>query len=75
MNRDADNLADTQWVAHCARSLRGQWPHADPTSVDETAAELWNDELLRALAPVDAAVTWLRRGMLGVEQIEGSASS
>ena len=63
MNRDADSLADAIWVAQCARRLREQWPHADPVSIDETAAELWGDESLRTVAPVEAAVTWLRRGM------------
>ena len=63
MNRDADNLADLQWVANCAHRLREQWPHADPTSLHEAAAELWNDESLRAMAPGQAAVVWLRRGI------------
>ena len=68
MNRDADNLADAKWVAQCARRLREQWPHADPTSIDETAAELWQDDSLRSLAPVVAATTWLQRGMPGANQ-------
>ena len=63
MNRDADNLADVQWVAHCAHRLREQWPHADPTSLEEAATDLWKDESLRAMPPAQAAVAWLRRGM------------
>ncbi len=63
MNRDADNLADVQWIAQCARRLRGQWPHADPTSLEETAEELLRDAALRALPPTEAAVTWLRLGI------------
>ncbi len=63
MNRDAYNLADVHWVAQCAHRLREQWPHADPTSLEEAAAELWQDEALRALTPVAAASAWLRRGM------------
>ena len=63
MNRDADNLADLQWVANCAHRLREQWPHADPTSLQEAAAELWKDEALRVMTPTQAAVVWLRRGI------------
>ena len=63
MNRDADNLADVQGVAHCAHRLREQWPHADPTSLEEAAADLWEDESLRAMPPAQAAVASLRRGM------------
>ncbi len=75
MNRDPDKLADARWVAQCARRLREQWPHADVVSIDETAVELWHDESLRAWVPIDAAVTWLRRGMHSAGQIEGSAPS
>lgn len=75
MTRDADNLADARWVAQCARRLREQWPHADVVSIDEAAIELRHDDSLRALAPIDAAVTWLRRGMPSAGQIEGSAPS
>ncbi len=63
MNRDADNLAGVQWIAQCANQLREQWPRADPTSLEEAAAELWRDKSLRVLTPVDAAATWLRRGI------------
>ena len=73
MNRDAGNLADVRWVAQCARRLREQWAHADPTSIDETAAELWQDEALRVLAPAEAAATWLRRGMPGTDQAGSGA--
>jgi hypothetical protein len=63
VNRDADNLIDAQWVARCARVLRGRWPHADPTSLEEAATELWRDEALHPLAPEEAAAVWLRRGL------------
>ena len=63
MNRDADNLADVQWLAHCAERLREQWPRADPTSLAEAAGELWADEALRRLTPAEAARGWLRRGL------------
>ena len=63
MNRDADNLADAQWVAQCAECLREQWPRADPTSLADAAGELWADEALRRLTPSQAALGWLRRGL------------
>jgi hypothetical protein len=63
MNRDADNLVDVQWVAKCARCLREQWPHADPTSLEEAAAEIWRDETMRRLTPTQAALGWLRQGL------------
>ena len=63
MNRDADNLADLQWLAHCAECLREQWPRADPTSLAEAASELWADEALRRLKPAEAARGWLSRGL------------
>jgi hypothetical protein len=60
MYRDADNLADVQWLAQCAHRLREQWPHADATSLDEAAAELWQNESLRSLEPRAAADLWLQ---------------
>ena len=64
MQRDSFPLIDVQWVARCAHRLRAHWPHADPTSIDEAAAELWSEASLRAMAPVDAAEHWLRLGPL-----------
>ena len=63
MNRDASNLIDVQWVALCALKLREQWPRADPTSLEEAATELWQDESLRSADPVEAALQWLSRGV------------
>src|SRR5450432_556560 len=65
MNRDSDNLIDVTWVAWCAERLRGQWPRADATSLEEAARELWADESLRSFGPIRAAEEWLRRGMPG----------
>ena len=60
MNRDADNLADVQWLAMCARRLRQQWPRADALSIDETAVELWGIERLREISGEEAAALWLQ---------------
>jgi hypothetical protein len=62
MDRELGKFFDVQWVAQCARRLRERWPHADVTSLEEAAIELWSDEELRALPPVRAADEWLRRG-------------
>ncbi|MDQ6628336.1 MAG: hypothetical protein M3Z29_07810 [Pseudomonadota bacterium] len=67
MKRDADSLADVQWIAQCAHRLREQWPHADPTSLEEAALELWHCDALRSLAPVEAASRWLAP-LLGARQ-------
>jgi|NGEPerStandDraft_6_1074524.scaffolds.fasta_scaffold38638_1 hypothetical protein len=59
MNRDADNLADVQWIAQCARRLREQWPRVDLAVLEEAALELWRDDRLRALPGERAAREWL----------------
>jgi len=59
MNRDADNLADVQWIAQCARRLRERWPRVDLALLEATALELWRDDRLRALAGEQAAAAWL----------------
>jgi hypothetical protein len=63
MEEHTDNLAVVQWIAHCAERLREQWPRADPTSLEETAADLGREPALRQLAPRCAAETWLGRGI------------
>lgn len=52
------------WQARCAARLRVQWPRLQAVETDEAAAELWQDEKLREMKPEDAAVAWLRRGVL-----------
>jgi hypothetical protein len=59
MNRDADNLADVQWVAQCARRLREQWPRVELALLEEAALELWRDDRLRGLPGEQAAAAWL----------------
>ena len=59
MNRDADNLADVQWIAQCARRLRERWPRVELAVLEEAALELWRDERLRALPGERAAAAWL----------------
>ncbi|MBT2321881.1 hypothetical protein J7E62_05860 [Variovorax paradoxus] len=47
------------WIAVCAHRLQRKWRTVDPDQLDELAADLWQDEKLRALAPDDAATLWL----------------
>lgn len=72
MDRAPDNLTasvvDVSWVAWCAERLREQWPRLDGAQLEETARELWADEKLRELGPVQAAEKWLRQGILQVSQ-------
>jgi hypothetical protein len=63
MDREPGKLYDVAWVAQCANRLREQWPRADPTSLEEAAVELWDDESLRAMTPSDAALAWLRKAL------------
>ena len=59
MDRNDATGFDVQWVALCARRLRDRWPRADPTSLEEAAAAIWNDATLRAFPPGEAAARWL----------------
>ena len=60
MDRDADKLGNVQWLAHCAKRLRQQWPRADVASIEEAALELWDSARLRQLAGEEAAEIWLK---------------
>jgi hypothetical protein len=47
------------WIAACAHQLQRQWRTVDPEQLEEVAADLWRNERLRALPPVQAAARWL----------------
>jgi hypothetical protein len=47
------------WIAACAHRLQQRWRTVDPLDLKEVAAQLWRDELLRAMPPDAAAVAWL----------------
>ena len=59
MDRSTREFVDVEWVARCARRLRGHWPHADVASLEEAATELWRIDWLREMAAEDAAELWL----------------
>ena len=50
------------WIAACAHQLHRRWRTVDPERLEEVAADLWRDELLRAMLPADAALSWLEPG-------------
>ncbi len=54
-----DALPASIWIAACAHQLQQQWRTVDPLQLEDLAADLWEDERLRALAPSDAARVWL----------------
>ena len=65
MPNPADNLADVQWIAQCARRRRQQWPGTDLVTLEEIALELWRDETLKGMGPEEAAALWLWLGAWG----------
>lgn len=52
-------LSEPEWVAIAAHRLHYRWRSVHPDQLDEVAAELWRDEHLRGLEPVQAVDTWL----------------
>ena len=55
-----DNMPANLWIAACAHRLQQQWHTVDPLDLEEVARDLWRDERLRAMAPDEAAVDWLK---------------
>ena len=48
------------WIAACAHRLQQYWRTVDPLELEEVATSLWRDERLRAMAPTNAAMEWLK---------------
>jgi len=55
-----DSVASSTWIAAAAHALQRRWRTVAPEQLEELAADLWQDERLRSLPPVDAAHEWLR---------------
>ncbi len=53
-----------EWIVRCAQRLGGQWRTVDPALLEDVAVDLLREPRLRALEPEDAAVWWLRQGVL-----------
>ena len=52
-------LSQPEWVAIAAHRLHYRWRSLNPGQLDEVAMDLWKDEHLRRLEPVQAVDTWL----------------
>lgn len=48
------------WIAAFAHRLQRHWRTVHPDELDQVAADLWRDERLRGLGPVEAAEEWLK---------------
>jgi len=53
------HLSEAQWIAIAAHRLQYRWRSINPGQLDDLAADLWQDEQLRSLDPVEAIDTWL----------------
>ena len=53
------HLTEAQWVAIAAHRLQHRWRSINPGQLDDLAADLWQDEQLRALEPAKAVDKWL----------------
>lgn len=54
-----DSLPASVWIAACAHRLQQQWRTVDPAQLEELASDLWRDERLRSMSPIEAASAWL----------------
>lgn len=54
----------SEWIARCAQRLQAQWRTVDPEVLEQVAVDLLREPRLRAMAPEDAAVSWLQQGVL-----------
>jgi hypothetical protein len=54
----------SDWIARCSARLQAQWPTVEPEELEQVAIDLLRDPLLRAMAPEEAALAWLRLGVL-----------
>lgn len=57
-------MSDAEWVSRCADRLQEQWPRAQRDALEETARELMQQGRWRECAGEEAAVRWLRLGVL-----------
>ena len=57
-------LHASEWIDRCSIRLQQHWHHVEPTQLDDVAIDLWGDEHWRRMAPEEAAVEWLKLGVL-----------
>lgn len=55
-----DEMTPSQWIARCGEKLHERWLTVETAQLEEVAIEIWQDEKLRSMPPVEAATVWLR---------------
>lgn len=53
-----------EWQRSVAARLQNQWPTIPIDELLDAAGDLWCDEQWRAMQPDEAALTWLKLGVL-----------
>lgn len=53
-----------EWQRGFAARLQNQWPTIPIDELLDAAGDLWRDEHWRAMSPEEAAVRWLKLGVL-----------
>jgi hypothetical protein len=54
-----DSQPDPEWLAACAHGLQRHWRTVEPDFLQEVARDLWRNEKLRTMPPLEAAQKWL----------------
>lgn len=52
-------LRPTEWIARCADRLHDRWQTVEPAQLEEVAMDIWRNDYLRSMDPVEAAAFWL----------------
>lgn len=50
-----DALRPTEWIAKCAERLHDRWHTVEPAQLEEVAVDIWKNDYLRSMGPVEAA--------------------
>jgi hypothetical protein len=67
-----DALRPTEWIAKCAERLHARWHTVGTAQLKEIAVDIWKDDALRSMGPVEAAAFWL--APVAVTDTEGQVS-
>jgi hypothetical protein len=52
-------LRPTEWITKCAERLHEHWHTVEPGQLEEVAVDIWKNDYLRSMGPVEAAAFWL----------------
>jgi hypothetical protein len=67
-------LRPTEWIAKCAERLHDRWHTVEPAQLEEVAVDIWKNDQLRSMGPVDAAAFWLTPVVV-VDSAEGTPTA